>query len=122
MTTRIRNMDLQRKYQRECYKKNPRKKYAHIKYVARKLNPISKKCSVPKCKFIGERHHPDYTQPNLIVWLCRKHHSEIHHKEIKKCSIGGCNKKHRARGFCISHYMDIFYPSCIQAHNEAEKK
>lgn len=25
-----------------------------------------------------EMHHPDYHQPLLVVWLCRRHHSELH--------------------------------------------
>ena len=27
-----------------------------------------------------ERHHPDYTQPLLVVWLCRPHHRALHRK------------------------------------------
>jgi hypothetical protein len=25
-----------------------------------------------------EMHHPDYDQPLLVLWLCRKHHLELH--------------------------------------------
>lgn len=36
------------------------------------------------CKVCGETkvqaHHPDYRKPLLIVWLCKKHHVEIHKK------------------------------------------
>lgn len=34
------------------------------------------------CVVCGEHtvdaHHPDYTQPLYVVWLCRKHHKEAH--------------------------------------------
>ncbi len=32
-----------------------------------------------------EMHHPDYTKPLLIMWLCRRCHLELH----KKAGIGG---------------------------------
>lgn len=28
-------------------------------------------------------HHPDYTKPLEIIWLCPTHHKEAHKKEIK---------------------------------------
>lgn len=38
-----------------------------------------KYCQHPRC-FETEifAHHPDYEKPLLVLWLCRKHHSEIH--------------------------------------------
>jgi len=37
-----------------------------------------------ECIFCGEgpaeAHHPDYTRPRLVVWMCKQHHRE-HHKE-----------------------------------------
>lgn len=29
----------------------------------------------------SEAHHPDYTKPLLIIWLCKKHHLELHEKQ-----------------------------------------
>lgn len=28
----------------------------------------------------ADAHHPDYTKPLEVVWLCRKHHGEAHRK------------------------------------------
>ena len=37
------------------------------------------------CKVCGskksEAHHPDYSRPTFIIWLCRKHHLEQHNKK-----------------------------------------
>ena len=32
------------------------------------------------CIFCGtraEKHHPDYSRPLLVVWVCRDHHLEL---------------------------------------------
>lgn len=40
------------------------------------------KISKQPCKVCGftkaEAHHGDYTKPFEVVWLCRKHHLELH--------------------------------------------
>jgi len=46
--------------------------------IANRAYPISQICSVAGCNEIGERHHPDYDKPLEIIWLCRKHHKELH--------------------------------------------
>ena len=36
------------------------------------------------CERCGEKnaqgHHPDYSKPLEVMWLCRKHHMELHRK------------------------------------------
>ena len=29
-----------------------------------------------------EAHHPDYNQSLMVVWLCHKHHKEIHGRKV----------------------------------------
>ncbi len=37
------------------------------------------------CKMCGvnktEAHHKDYSKPLAVVWLCKKHHEELHRSE-----------------------------------------
>ena len=35
-------------------------------------------CSIPECDRKPEAHHPDYSQPLSVVWLCPKHHRAAH--------------------------------------------
>ena len=46
--------------------------------IAAKAYPIRQICSVASCNELGEKHHLDYNKPLEILWLCRKHHKEIH--------------------------------------------
>lgn len=45
------------------------------------------KIDVTGCKICGdkaEKHHENYDKPLEILWLCRKHHLELHNKtELK---------------------------------------
>ena len=93
------------KYFKKWYKKNKKK---HIERTlicnkARYAHPDRKKCSIKGCNNLGERHHPDYSKPKEIIWLCKKHHEIIHQKHIF-CSTIGCDKKHYSKGLCIVCY------------------
>lgn len=36
-------------------------------------------CAVPECcETKLEAHHPDYERPLDVIWLCNKHHREVH--------------------------------------------
>ena len=64
--------EIKRKYRRA----NMEKYWAQV--CACKEFPSREPCSIVSCTNIGERHHPDYSEPYKIVWLCRKHHKELH--------------------------------------------
>lgn len=94
---------------REAYRrwaeknKEKRKEYQKILRIAKKSNPIAQKCIVDGCDCIGERHHPDYSKPEEIIWVCRKHHLNIYHKNY--CKI--CGLECIGRGYCNKHYKQI---------------
>lgn len=96
------NIEKRRKAYRKWAEKNKekRKNYQRILWQAYKHNPIRKKCKIRGCKNFGERHHPDYSKPTEIEWICRSHHKRIKHHG--KCLI--CGDKTLARGFCNKHY------------------
>jgi hypothetical protein len=35
-------------------------------------------CEVPECSRKPHAHHPDYSMPLLVTWLCPAHHKETH--------------------------------------------
>jgi hypothetical protein len=78
------------------------KRTQRIQAMARYYHPIKKTCSVENCQKLGERHHPDYSKPKEIIWLCKGHHEETHHTRI--CEVDNCGGFHRARGMCSKHY------------------
>ena len=57
-------------------KKHPDKIKAHNKVQCIKI-PRRTKCKY--CNNLAiEKHHPDYTKPKLIVFVCKKCHTKIH--------------------------------------------
>lgn len=59
--------------------KNNKKVKAHwdIEYAIKKGKIIKNSCEICGFKNV-DGHHPDYNKPLEVIWLCRKHHKEIH--------------------------------------------
>lgn len=65
----------------EWNKRNPEKKKAH--YIIKRAI-IMKRISKKPCQECGnlkvDAHHPDYSKPLKVIWLCRQHHKDLHKK------------------------------------------
>jgi hypothetical protein len=42
---------------------------------------VRQPCSVCGSIHMIHGHHPDHSKPLGVIWLCRKHHAELHNKE-----------------------------------------
>ncbi len=83
-----------------CYHKTPeqkKKNYDAVKaYRANNIESIRERDNLGRrtrrrfgskapcviCKKQGETHHPDYDKPYEIIWLCRKHHKDVHNNKL----------------------------------------
>ena len=83
--------DYKKEYERRKHKNEFkfRRQREKLKYRARMIvnNLLAAgKLSKEPCFLCGEpvtaAHHVDYEYPEKIIWLCRKHHEDVHH-EIK---------------------------------------
>jgi hypothetical protein len=61
-------------------KRNPEKAKAHgiVSYAIRKGHLVRQPCWCGNLK--SQAHHADYSKPLEVVWLCQKHHKELHRK------------------------------------------
>jgi len=61
--------------------KHPKRRWAHNALrAALKAGLLERQpCEVCGCDQV-DGHHPDYDQPIAVIWLCRKHHVEVHRK------------------------------------------
>jgi hypothetical protein len=76
-----------KKWAKKYYKNNPEMLKLRKKvWYCRKTGKIKPgECSI--CGTINDiqGHHEDYLKPLDIIWLCRKHHQELHNKSRAKC-------------------------------------
>jgi hypothetical protein len=58
--------------------KHPERKKAHMKvyYAMRKGLLVKQPCFM--CGEKAEAHHPDYSRPLDVIWLCSSHHRQAH--------------------------------------------
>lgn len=54
------------------------RKWGNANKQAQRRFYYSECCIIKECLSEGHRHHPDYSKPNEIVWLCRQHHRDAH--------------------------------------------
>lgn len=61
--------------------RNPEKVWAHValKSALRRGLVIQRPCEVCGDQH-SEAHHPDYSRPAHVMWLCRKHHKAEHRR------------------------------------------
>jgi hypothetical protein len=70
---RAENPDWWRKYAAPDEKKRAKWRVRHAKDTGRL---IEQPCH---CGAKAQAHHPDYSRPLDVVWLCSVHHGEAHH-------------------------------------------
>jgi hypothetical protein len=56
---------------------NREKREAHVRKALRDGTLKRGRCEV-YVSFRVDAHHPDYSQPLVVIWLCRKHHQMPH--------------------------------------------
>ncbi len=72
-----------REVARKMVTKHPLRRAAHIAVgnAVRDKKLVKQPCVV--CGTLKvEAHHPDYSLPLEVVWLCIKHHKELHRMEL----------------------------------------
>jgi len=67
-------------YAKEWVQKNPEKYQARLRVQTAVKQGVLVRKPCQKCgreNSVG--HHPDYTKPLEVIWLCRIHHRAIHY-------------------------------------------
>jgi hypothetical protein len=53
---------------------------------------VRQPCVIPTCQKRAEAHHPDYSRPLLVIWLCESHHWEEHGYTNEEVAAWGWTK------------------------------
>lgn len=74
----------QREYARRMRERSPHKYRARqaVALAVKSGRLVWKPCEVCGSVEMVEGHHPDYSKPLDVVWLCFKHHLEAHGKQM----------------------------------------
>ena len=81
--------NFERRREKQCiYTRLRRKLFPEQKKAVNAINNMiragkikRKKCIY--CDKIGEGHHPDYTKPLEVIWMCSSHHKRFHNNLLK---------------------------------------
>lgn len=67
---------------RKYKERHPNKRAAHLLlgYAIKAGKIIKESCSICGSIYRIHGHHEDYCKPLDVIWLCPKHHSELHKK------------------------------------------
>lgn len=69
---------LRRRTTQEWYRNHPARKHAQSKLRRALLAGKIKRLPCFICGGLAEAHHPDYSAPLDVVWLCSAHHKQAH--------------------------------------------
>jgi hypothetical protein len=86
---REKNKAYKREHREEIRKKKQewnrthRKRYQiNAEKAAQRKIPLKEKCDVCGSRAV-ERHHPDYTQPLIVLHVCHDCHQKIHYPQLR---------------------------------------
>ena len=68
-----------KKYRKNYIKRNKQKVTARIRLntKVRSGKILKENCKVCDCTK-SQAHHPDYSKPLEVIWLCPRHHTDLH--------------------------------------------
>ena len=77
---------------RAWVERNPQKRAAQVAVAnAMRNGELSRQTRCSRCTTVGptEAHHPDYSQPLHVLWLCDRCHKEVHKEEraVKRSGV-----------------------------------